>query len=91
MRLAPSATNAKESEESIMNNWYAIETEATFRRREWERAIEAEARAAQARQAIGHERWSQIGRTALSKLRSFALPRPIVTPRLEPDCRTATC
>jgi hypothetical protein len=74
-----------------MNNWYTIETEAEFRRREWQRAIEAEARAAQARPANGHERWSRIGRTGLAKLRSFALPRPSFTPRLEPDCRTATC
>ena len=30
-----------------MNNYYAIETEAEFRRREWQRAVEADARAAQ--------------------------------------------
>ena len=91
MRLASSATDARESKESIMNNWYMIETEAKFRRREWQRAIEAEARAAQARPVNDHKRWSLIGRTALAKLRSFALPRPSFTPGLEPDCRTAIC
>src|SRR5919112_2954532 len=32
-RLARSATDAQENEESIMSNWYTIETEAEFRRR----------------------------------------------------------
>ena len=34
-----------------MSNWYTIETEAEFRRREWQRAVEADARASQARPA----------------------------------------
>src|SRR3954470_12862047 len=59
-RLARSATDAKENEESIMNNWYAIETETAFRRREWQRAVEADARAVQARPANGRTRWPWI-------------------------------
>ena len=74
-----------------MSNWYTIETEAEFRRREWQRAVEADARAARARPAIRQLRWPRIGRLTLSSLRSLALPRPSFTSRLEPDCRTVTC
>jgi hypothetical protein len=74
-----------------MNNWYTIETEAEFRRREWQRAIEAEALAAQARPANGRTRWPRLGRLTLPNLRSLALPRPGFTTRLEPDCSTAVC
>ena len=90
-RLAGSATDAKENEESIMNNWYAVETEAEFRRREWQRAVEADALAAQARPANGRMRWPRLGRLTLANLRSLALPRPSFTARLEPDCRTVVC
>ena len=74
-----------------MNNWYAIETEAQFRRREWERAVEANARAAQARPASRELRWPRIAQLALANLRSLAVPRPSFTSRLEPDCRTVAC
>jgi hypothetical protein len=90
-RLARSATNAEDNEESIMNNWYAIETEAQFRRREWERAVEADARAAQARPVNRQLRWPRIPRLTLANLRSLAVPRPSFTSRLEPDCRTVAC
>jgi hypothetical protein len=74
-----------------MNNWYTIETEVEFRRREWQRAVEAEARAAQARPANGHSRWPRIAQLTLANLRSLAVPRPSFTTRLEPDCRTVAC
>ena len=74
-----------------MNNWYTIETEAEFRRREWQRAIEAETLAAQARPAHGRTRWPRLGRLTLVNLKSLALPRPSFTARLEPDCRTVVC
>jgi hypothetical protein len=74
-----------------MNNWYAVETEAEFRRREWQRAVEAEALAAQARPANGRTRWPRLGHLTLANLRSLALPRPSFTARLEPDCRTVVC
>jgi hypothetical protein len=74
-----------------MNNWYAIETEAEFRRREWQRAVEAEALAAQARPANRPLRWPRIPHLTLANLRSLAVPRPRFTSRLEPDCRTVAC
>jgi hypothetical protein len=74
-----------------MNNWYAVETEAAFRRREWQRAVEADALAAQARPANGRARWSRLGRLTLANLRSLAGSRPSFTARLEPDCRTVAC
>jgi hypothetical protein len=89
--LERSATDAKENEESIMNNWYTIETEAEFRRREWQQAVEAEARVAQARPANRQLRWPRIAHLVLANLRSLAASRPSFTSRLEPDCRTVTC
>jgi hypothetical protein len=74
-----------------MNNWYTVEVEAEFRRREWQRAVEADARAAQARPANGRMRWSRIPHLTLSSLRSLALPRPSFISQLEPDCRTVVC
>jgi hypothetical protein len=90
-RSAPSATDAEENEESVMNNWYTVEVEAEFRRREWERAVEADARAAQAGPANGRMRWPRISRQTLSNLRSLALPRRSFISHLEPDCRTVVC
>jgi hypothetical protein len=74
-----------------MNNWYTVEIEAEFRRREWQRAVEADARAAQARPANGRMRWPRISDLTLSRLRSLALPRPGFVSQLEPDCRTVVC
>jgi hypothetical protein len=91
MRPAQSATDAEENEESVMSNWYTIEVEAEFRRREWQRAVEADARAAQARPANGRMRWPRIPRLTLPNLRSLTVPRPSFTSRLEPDCRTVVC
>jgi hypothetical protein len=77
-----------------MNNWYAVETEAAFRRREWQRAVEADALAAmatQARPGNGRTWWPRLGRLTLANLRSLATPRPSFSSRLEPDCRTVAC
>ena len=74
-----------------MNNWYAAEVEAEFRRREWQRAVEAEARAAEACPANGRMRWPRIPHLSLANLRSLAVPGPSFTSRLEPDCRTVAC
>jgi len=74
-----------------MNNWYAAEVEAEFRRREWQRAVEAEARAAEACPANGRMRWPRIPYLTLASLKSLAVPRPSFTSRLEPDCRTVVC
>jgi hypothetical protein len=74
-----------------MSNWYTAEVEAEFRRREWQRAVEAEALAAQARPANGRMRWPRIPHLTLTNLRSLTMPRPSFTARLEPDCRTIVC
>ena len=74
-----------------MNNWYAIETEAEFRQREWQRAVEADARAMQARPVNGRMRWPRIASATLATLRSLAMARPSFHSHLEPDCHTAVC
>lgn len=74
-----------------MSNWYTIETEAEFRRREWQRAVEADARAALARPADRQLPWPGIAQLILANLKSLAVPRPSFTARLEPDCRTVVC
>ena len=74
-----------------MSNWYTIEAEAEFRRREWQRAVEADARAAQTRPANGQPRWPRIAHVTLASLRSLAVPRPSFASRLEPDCGTVAC
>jgi hypothetical protein len=90
-RSAQSATDAEENEESVMSNWYTAEVEAEFRRREWQRAVEAEARVAQARPANGRMRWPRIPHLTLATLRSLTILRPSFTSRLEPDCSTVVC
>ena len=90
-RSAQSATDAEENEESVMNNWYAVEIEAEFRRREWQRAVEADARAAQAGPPNGRMRWPRISQLTLSSLRSLAVLRPSFISPLEPDCSTVGC
>jgi hypothetical protein len=74
-----------------MSNWYTIEAEAEFRRREWQRAVEADARASLARPATRQLRWPRIGRLTVANLRPLAMPRSSFTPHLEPDCRTVAC
>ena len=71
-----------------MNNYYAIETEAEFRRREWERAVEADARAAQVCTGSWRMHWP---RPSLLNLRSFAAPRLSFASSLMSRRRTATC
>ena len=74
-----------------MSNWYTVEIEAEFRRREWQRAVEADARAAQARPAHGRMRWPRIPHLTLANLRSLGLPRLSFASHLEPDGRTVVC
>ena len=61
--------------ETVVVNTFAIETEVMHRRREWERAVAAEARATQAR---SRHRGGGTGRTArrlLAVMRTFAKPQ----------------
>jgi hypothetical protein len=55
-----------------MHNYFTVETEAEFRRREWQRAVEADARAALAHTGNGHKPWPHL---SLMNLRAFVAPR----------------
>jgi len=67
-----------------MHNWFAIETEAEFRRQEWERAVIADERVAQLKSGGATLRWrrlpelphlSLVGfRQKVSARLAFALP-----------------
>ena len=74
-----------------VQSFFDIEIEVAHRGREWQRAVEADARAAQARPAHRPRRWPRVGRLTLANLRSVPVPRLSVTARLEPYCRTAAC
>ena len=74
-----------------MHNWYAIESEAAFRRREWEREVAADALAAEAASARTRSRAGAIPHGALARLRSLTTPRLPFTATLKPECRTAVC
>ena len=64
-----------------MNTWYGIETEAEFRRQEWQRAIEAEQRVAQARAGRAASQRFHLPRLSLARLRALATPRlPATSP-----------
>ena len=71
-----------------MHNWYGIETEAEFRRREWQRAIEADARAAQASTGRARSRGFRLPHLSLARLRALGAPRLPVGSPLSPR-RTA--
>lgn len=58
-----------------MHNWYAVETEAEFRRQEWERAIAADARAALASTERVWPSWLHIPRLSLTGFKRLATPR----------------
>jgi hypothetical protein len=74
-----------------MHNYFAIETEAEFRRREWERAAEADARAGLASPTNGRIHWSHLPQWVLASLRSLSAPRLPLTSSLEPDCPSPAC
>ncbi len=74
-----------------MHNWYAIETEAAARRRDWERAVEADARSAQAIASRSKRHLIQLPYVALTRLRSVTAPRFPFSTAMEPRCRTAAC
>lgn len=79
-----------------MYTFYTIETETEFRRREWQRAVEAEARASQALAATPRRRL-HLPQFSLTPLRALATLRlPFATALREPcsvlraPCDTAT-
>ena len=71
-----------------MNNYYAIEIEAEFRRREWQRAVEADARAAQVCAGNGRVHWPRL---SLMSVRSFVVPGVPFASSLTTRRRTAAC
>ena len=74
-----------------MQNSYQIEIEAEFRRREWEHAAAAEARAALAHPANGRLPQFHLPQFALAQLRSLSAHRLPLTSPLAPDCPTPAC
>ena len=58
--------------ELVVHNFFIIETEAAFRRCEWERGVAAAAQAARARPENGRKRWSsRLPHLAFARLRSL--------------------
>jgi hypothetical protein len=67
--------------EAAMHNWHAIETEAAFRRQEWERAVAAYAREEQARSPRRRFGWPSLPSFPMATLRArLALRRPMTAP-----------
>jgi hypothetical protein len=58
-----------------MHNYFAIETEAMFRQQEWERAMAADAQAAQAVATARKRDWTHAPRLSLAGLREMTAPR----------------
>ena len=67
-----------------MHNWYGVETEAEFRRQEWQRMVEADARATQAMSGRAVVRQAPLPRLFLARLRALSLPRLSFSPPLTP-------
>src|SRR4051794_33749477 len=82
------APDAEHDGSQAMQNYFSMETEASVRRREWERAAEADARAAQARSTNGRVNWPQI---ALASLRLLSAPRLPLISSLTPERPSPTC
>ena len=74
-----------------MHNWYAMETEAEFRRQDWEREVIAAARAAQAQPNNGRFHWPRLPRLALPNLRVQPATRLQLSPALEPERQQVAC
>jgi hypothetical protein len=62
-----------------MHNTFSIETEAAFRRAEWERAVTAATRAAQAPLQTARWRWSWQPNQIVAGLLSLLAPRVPIT------------
>jgi hypothetical protein len=73
-----------------MHNYHAIETEAEFRRQEWQRAAAADMLASVAQAAPGRPRGPRLPRISLDRLRALASPRlPFTAPVAPPRKATA--
>jgi hypothetical protein len=74
-----------------MHNWYAMETEAEFRRRDFEREVIAAARAAQAQTDNRRFRWLRLPRVTLPNLHMQPAARLQLSPALETERRQVAC
>jgi hypothetical protein len=74
-----------------MHNYFAIETEADHRRREWTRAAQADARAAQARPTGRRATRPALPLAGLANLRLLIAPWLPMAAFLPTRCRLATC
>ncbi len=72
-----------------MHNWYGIETEAAFRRREWQREVEREARLSLTTSGNGRVRQRRLPRISLANLSASISPWLPLTSPLAPRRRTA--
>ena len=73
-----------------MINWYVVETEANFRRMEWEREFAAASRVAEAAGMERTRRFSFHPQDALANLRSMLALRLRLSPAPEP-CPSVPC
>jgi hypothetical protein len=67
----------------FVQNWFAIETEAEYRRQEWARAVAADTKAAAAQADRAERRWPRLPSIAMFRLnwKRRALPRwPLAKP-----------
>ena len=74
-----------------MHNWYAMETEAEFRRQDWEREVIAATRAAQVQPKTGRFHWPRLPRLALPNLRVQPATHLQLSPALESEHRQVAC
>jgi hypothetical protein len=74
-QIATEDERAAWSQEPEMHNWYAIESEAEFRRQEWERAVAKESRAALAQPKFSRPRWLALPRVAWFGTRPVTMPK----------------
>jgi hypothetical protein len=58
-----------------VQNYNAIETEVTHRRREWERKLVTATQVAQSPSQNGRKRWSLLPHLVFASLRAVAAPR----------------
>jgi hypothetical protein len=72
-----------------MHNWYAMETEAEFRRQDWEREVIAAARAAQVQPNTGRFQWPRLPRLALPRLSVRPTAALKLSPALESERQVA--
>ena len=72
-----------------MHNWFAIESEAEFRRQEWARAVEADVRSSRALAQLSQPRRFHLPRLAMPPVTRKAAPGLTVTGFQTPNRRAA--